>query len=162
MNGLDLIVLGIFVGSTVLGLMRGLIREVFSLAAWVLAFVGARLLGPALAPMLPGAENPALQHAAALLLVFVLILLATGLAGGVLAGLVKLAGLGTYDRMLGVLFGILRGVAAVVGLALLAGLTALPKTQFWQAALSRVPLELAVHQLLPWLPKDVAVLIKYS
>ena len=162
MNGLDIVVLAILVGSTVLGLLRGLVREVFSLASWVLAFVAARLFGPALAPMLPGGENPALQHAAALVLVFVLVLFATGLAGAALAGLVKLAGLGIYDRLFGFIFGILRGGVAVVGLALLAGLTALPKTQFWQAALSRVPLELAVHQLLPWLPKDVAVLIKYS
>lgn len=162
MSSLDIVVLGILAGSTILGLMRGLVKEVFSLAAWVLAFIGARTFGPLLAQLLPGADNPALRHAMALILVFVLILVGAGLVGSLLAGVVRLVGLGAYDRLLGVMFGLLRGGVAVVALALLAGLTALPKTPMWQAAMSRVPLELAAQKLLPWLPRDVSVLIKYS
>jgi len=162
MNSLDIIVLAILAASTLLGLTRGFVREVFSLAAWVLAFIGARLLGPVLAPMMPGADNPGLQYAAALVLVFVVILVGAGLLGGVLAGLVKLAGLGVYDRLLGMMFGVVRGGAALLGLALLAGLTAVPKTVFWQSAQTRMPLELAAQKIAPWLPKDVSVLIKYS
>ncbi|MEW5769627.1 MAG: CvpA family protein [Pseudomonadota bacterium] len=162
MNSLDLLVLAILVGSAALGLLRGLTREVFSLAAWILAFLGARLLGPLVSPLMPGADNPALQYAAAMALVFVAVLIGASLLGGLLAGLVRLAGLGPYDRLLGVMFGAARGVVAVVGLALLAGLTAMPKTTFWQSAQSRVPLELAAQKVVPWLPRDVSVLIKYS
>ena len=162
MSSLDIVVLGILVGSTLLGLMRGLVKEVFSLAAWILAFIGARTFGPLLAQQLPGADNPALRHAMALILVFVLILVVAGLAGSLLAGVVRLVGLGAYDRLLGVLFGLLRGGVAVVALALLAGLTALPKTHMWQTAMSRVPLEVAAQKLKPWLPRDISVLIKYS
>lgn len=162
MTSLDLLVLGILAGSTVLGLMRGLVREAFSLAAWVLAFLGAKTLAPALAPRLPGFDAPALQHAAALVLVFVAILVAAGLAGMLLASLVKLVGLGGYDRMLGGLFGVLRGVVAVLALTLLAGLTALPKTQSWQQSLARGPLEQAAVKIQPWLPKDLAALIRFQ
>lgn len=162
MSSLDIVVLGILAGSTLLGLMRGLVKEVFSIAAWILAFIGARLFGPPLAHLLPGTDNPALQHGLALVLVFVVILIGAGLAGSLLAGLVRLAGLGAYDRLLGVTFGLLRGGAAVVALALLAGMTAMPKTQAWQTALSRVPLESAAQRVIPWLPRDVSVLIKYS
>jgi membrane protein required for colicin V production len=162
MSVLDIVVLGILVGSTLLGLMRGLVKEVFSLAAWVLAFIGARIFGPPLAPLLPGADNPALQYGLSMVLVFLVILIGAGLAGSLLTGLVRLAGLGVYDRFLGVMFGLLRGSAAVVALALLAGMTALPKTQAWQSALSRVPLEVAAQKVIPWLPRDVSTLIKYS
>lgn len=162
MSSLDIVVLGILAGSTLLGLMRGLVKEVFSLAAWILAFIGARLFGPSLAHLLPGVDNPALRHGLALVLVFVVILIGAGLAGNLLAGLVRLAGLGLHDRALGVMFGLLRGVAAVVALALLAGMTALPKTQAWQSALSRAPLESAAQRVIPWLPRDVSVLIRYS
>jgi membrane protein required for colicin V production len=162
MSSLDIVVLGILAGSTLLVLMRGLVKEVFSLAAWILAFIGARIFGPLLAPLLPWAENPALQHGLAMVLVFVVTLIGAGLAGSLLAGLVRLAGLGVYDRVLGVMFGLLRGGAAVVALALLAGMTAMPKTQAWQTALSRVPLEVATQRVVPWLPRDVSVLIKYS
>ncbi len=162
MSGLDILVLGILAGSTLLGLMRGLVKEVFSLAAWILAFIGARIFGPPLAHLLPGADNPAIRYGMALVLVFIVILIGAGLAGSLLAGLVRWAGLGSYDRLLGVMFGLLRGGAAVVALALLAGLTALPKTQAWQTAMSREPLEAAVQRVIPWLPGDISVLIKYS
>lgn len=162
MSSLDWVVLAILAGSSLLGLMRGLVKEVFSLAAWVLAFIGARLFAPTLAPLLPGIENPALQQGLAWVLVFILVLFGAGLAGGLLAGLVKLVGLGAYDRLLGGLFGLLRGVAAVVALALLAGMTALPQTQTWQTAMSREPLELAARKVAPWLPREVSGLIKFS
>ncbi len=161
MTSLDFIVIGILAGSTLLGLMRGLVRESFSLAAWVLAFVGAKYLAPLLAPSLPAADAPGLQHAAALVLVFLTILIVASLVGKLLSGLVKWAGLGAYDRMLGGLFGMLRAGVAVVGLALVAGLTALPKSQMWQQALVRGPLEQASAKIQPWLPKDLAALISF-
>lgn len=162
MSSLDIVVLAILAGSTLLGLMRGFVKEVFSLAAWVLAFIGARAFGPALAEMLPGADTPAVRYGVALVAVFLLVLVAAGLAGSLLAGLVRLAGLGDYDRVLGTAFGLLRGGVAVVALALLAGMTALPKTELWQSAMSRGPLEAVAGKVVPWLPRDVSVLIKYS
>jgi membrane protein required for colicin V production len=162
MSSLDILVFAILAGSALLGLMRGLVKEVFSLAAWVLAFMGARIFGPQLAQMLPGTETPSLRYGLALVLVFILVLVGASLAGTLLAGVVKLAGLGAYDRSLGMAFGLLRGTAAVVALALLAGLTALPKTEAWQSAMSRAPLERAAQKVLPWLPRDLSVLIKYS
>lgn len=162
MSSLDLLVLAILAGSALLGLTRGLVKEVFSLAAWVLAFIGARTFGPLVAHMLPGMDTPSLRYAFALVLVFILVLVGASLAGSVLAGLVKMAGLGAYDRFLGGVFGLVRGGAAVLALALLAGLTALPKTQLWQSAMSRASLEAAAQRALPWLPRDLSVLIKYS
>lgn len=162
MSSLDLLVLCVLAGSATLGLMRGLVKEVFSLAAWVLAFLGARLLGPLVAQLLPGAENPALRYAAALVLVFVAVLLGAALAGSLLSGIVRMAGLEAYDRTLGLLFGLARGGAALVALTVLAGLTALPQTQTWKDAWSRVPLERAARQVIPWLPRDVSALIKFS
>lgn len=161
MTTLDLIVLGIVAFSAFLGLMRGLTREALSLGAWILAFLLSKELAPMIAPLLPGIETPSLRHAAALVVVFVAILILASLAGAVLSGLVNLAGLTAYDRILGVLFGVLRGLIAVVGLTLLAGLTALPKTKAWHDAWLRPPLEAAAAKLQPWLPKDLAALIRY-
>lgn len=161
MTTLDFIVLGIVGFSTFLGLTRGLTREALSLAAWVLAFLLSKEIAPKIAPLLPGIDTSSLRHAAALVVVFVAILILTSLAGAVLSGLVNLAGLTAYDRILGILFGVLRGVMAVVGLTLLAGLTALPKTKAWHDAWLRPPLEAAAAKLQPWLPKDLAALIRY-
>ncbi|MBI5329606.1 MAG: CvpA family protein [Betaproteobacteria bacterium] len=162
MNSLDITVLGILSGSMVLGLMRGLVRETFSLAAWGMAFLGARQFAPAVAAWLPGADAPGLRHAAALVLTFIVLLLATGFVGGLLSGAMKKAGLGVQDRLLGGIFGIARGGIALAGLTIVAGLTALPKTDFWLQAISRPYLELAAARLLPWLPADLAALLQYS
>lgn len=162
MNSLDVTVLGILAASMVLGLTRGLAREVFSLAAWMAAFFCARQFAPQAAAFLPDADAPGLRHAAALVLTFIAVLLVVGWVGSLLSGAMKRAGLGLQDRLLGALFGAARGGIALAGLTIVAGLTALPKTEFWQQAASRPYLELAAAKLLPWLPADMAALLQYS
>jgi membrane protein required for colicin V production len=161
MTSLDWIVLAILGLSTFLGVLRGFAREVLSLVSWVLAFVGARLFAPLIAPSLPGLDSPSLRYAAALVLVFVVILILSSLTAAVIGKLINLAGLGAYDRFLGALFGILRGTVALLGLTLIAGLTAFPKTQTWQHALTRAPLEQLASKVHPWLPSDLAALIRF-
>ncbi len=161
MTSLDWIVLAILALSTTLGLMRGLAREVMSLAAWVLAFLGAKMFAPFIAPSLPGLDSPSLRYAAALLLIFVAILILASFAAAIIGKLINLAGLGFYDRFLGGFFGVLRGTLALLGLTLIAGLTAFPKTQSWQLSQSHAPLERMASKFLPWLPSDLAALIRY-
>lgn len=161
MSGLDLLVVGVLAVSSVAGLMRGLVREVFSLGAWVLAFLFAKSLAPFLAPMVPGVESEALRHFAALVLVFVVILVVASLSGAVLAGMVKWVGLGFYDKFMGMIFGALRGGVILLLLTLLAGLTALPQTRIWQDALTHESLESAARLAIPWLPSGLAEHIRY-
>jgi membrane protein required for colicin V production len=161
MTSLDLIALGIFAISAVLGLMRGLSREVLSLVSWFAAFYAAKTYASALAPMIPGLDSPALKHAAALLLIFVAVLIVVSLLAAAIGGLVKVAGVGAYDSLLGGLFGATRGFLILLMLTLLAGLTALPKTQAWRASMIHGPLEQAAVKFKPWLPADMATLIQY-
>ena len=161
MTSLDLIALGIFTFSAVLGLMRGLTREVLSLLSWCVAFYAAKSFAPTLAPWIPGLDAPALSHAAALVVIFVAVLIVASLFAAALCGLVKVAGMGAYDSILGGLFGAARGGLILLMLTLLAGLTALPKTPAWRASLIHNPLEQATAKLKPWLPADLAALIQY-
>lgn len=161
MTGLDLLVVGVMAISAIAGLMRGLVREVFSLGAWVLAFLFAKSLAPFVAPMVPGVESEALRHFAAIALVFVIILVVTSLSGAVLAGMVKWVGLGFYDKFMGLVFGALRGGVILLLLTVLAGLTALPQTRFWQDALIREPLESGARLAMPWLPSSLVEHIRY-
>jgi membrane protein required for colicin V production len=161
MTALDLVALGILAISAVLGLMRGLSRELLSLLSWFAAFYAAKTYASALAPMIPGLDSPALKNAAALLLIFVAVLIVASLLAATVGGLVKVAGVGAYDSLLGGLFGTARGVLILLLLTLLAGLTALPKTHAWRASLIHGPLEQASVKLKPWLPVDMATLIQY-
>lgn len=162
MTSIDLIALAILAGSTLAGLVRGFTRELFSLGALILAFLAARQLSPWLAPHLPGLGDPGLRYAAAIALIFVLVLVLAGLAGMLVSSAVRLAGLGIYDRFLGGLFGVIRGVAVLILLTLLAGLTAMPRTVSWQASWMHEGLESMAMLCKPWLPEDLAALIHYQ
>ncbi|NTV95053.1 MAG: CvpA family protein [Thiobacillus sp.] len=162
MTAVDWIALAILAGSLIMGLIRGFVREAFSLAAWILAFLAARLFSPALAAHVPGIEQEGLRQAAAIVLIFIGVLVAAQIIAAVLAKLVKLAGLGGFDRMLGMLFGLARASVVLVALTLVAGLTALPRSEPWRASLVHGPLELAALKVIPWLPKDLAALIRFA
>lgn len=161
MNGLDLLAIGVLAVSSIAGLMRGLVREVFSLGAWILAFAFTKPLAPLVAPMLPGVENEVLRHFAAIALVFIVILIAVSLSGAALSNVVKWSGLDFYDKFMGLVFGSLRGVAILLFLTLLAGLTALPQTRLWQEARVREQLEAGARMIMPWLPPSLAERIRY-
>lgn len=163
MSAIDWIVFGVLLGSAALGAYRGFVREVFSLAAWVLAFIAAKGLSPWVSLWMPGlVEEESIRYAAAIVLVFVLVWIVATLVGGLLASMVKWIGLGPYDHFAGLGFGLLRAFVLLLGLAILAGLTALPRTEAWQRAWTRAPLEGTVLELRPWLPQALADLIRFE
>ena len=97
----------------------------------------------------------------AFLSIFLGVLVASGFVGLVLSKMVKAAGFGLADAMLGALFGLLRGAVIVLVLVLLAGLTPLPKDAIWRDAVLSGPLETAVLALRPMLPEGLAQRLKY-
>ncbi len=124
MNLVDLGVLGVLAISALLGLSRGLVREVLGLGAWVLAGYAALLYGPGFQPMsekLIG--NPDLADPAAYVAVFLVVLLALSLVSNLVGRAIRFSVLGGLDRTLGLLFGLARGavvlVAAYIAAALL-------------------------------------------
>ena len=163
MNPIDAVALALVSASVLLGLWRGLVREAVSLAAWVLAFLAGRHFGPALAVLLPPGWQPqSLRLAVGFLLVGFAALLVLGLAGVLLSGLVRAAGLSLPDRVLGGLFGLARGVVLLVAATVLAGLTPLSATAEWRGARSTPWLEHAARTLLPWLPPSLARQVRYD
>jgi membrane protein required for colicin V production len=75
--------------------------------------------------------------------------------------LLKAAGLGLLDRLLGAGFGVLRGVLVVLAAVLVAGMTPLPKAVWWRDAMLAPPLETVIIAAKPWLPEDAAKRIRY-
>jgi len=163
MTEFDYAVLLIIGVSVAIGAVRGLIREAFSLAGWILAFVVANTFGDDVSGLLRGAiHNDTARLICAFVLLFVLVLLVTGLCGLLLSKLFRIAGLGLADRALGAIFGLARGIAVVLVAVLVAGFTALPRQPAWRAALLSPPLETAVLAARPWMPRDLAGRIRYK
>lgn len=163
MSMLDLIVLLVVILAVVRGLMRGMVDTLFSLAAWVLAFVLGKWGALMVAPLLPiGIENPAIRYFAGFVVVFLLVLIGVLLLGHALASLVKAVGLGSADKVLGGVLGLAKGLVILIGLTLAAGLTSLPRTDFWKQARLSNSLQAMAKLSLPLLPADVAKYVRFE
>ena len=90
------------------------------------------------------------------------VLVLMSLAALITSKLVKAAGLGVEDRVLGGLFGAARGFLLVMVFVLLAGLTSLPRQPAWRTALLSPPLEALALQVKQWLPRDLSQRIRYD
>lgn len=115
MNAADWVIVAVIGISTLLSLLRGFTREAVSLAAWVVALMGARILSPALAVVFVGhIENPELRELAAFAALFLAILIVGMLLAHMLSEAVRDSALSFGDRVLGMAFGFSRGVLVVV------------------------------------------------
>ncbi len=163
MSVLDIIVLLVVVLTVVRGLMRGMIDTLFSLAAWILAFMLGKWGALMVAPLLPiSIETPAIRYFAGFAVIFLAVLIGVLLLGHMLASLVKAVGLGSADKVLGGGLGLVKGMVILVGLTVAAGLTSLPRTDFWKQAALSDSLEAMAMRALPLLPTDVAKHVRFD
>ncbi|SEL13039.1 CvpA family protein [Nitrosovibrio tenuis] len=157
MTAFDYCVLAILGISILLSLVRGVVRELVSLAGWIVAFMVANSFASQFAPILPSfIAGESLRMLFAFAALFLATLVAVGLIAMAASSLTKTAGLGLADRFLGSLFGFIRGLLVVLLIVLTAGLTALPQEPFWRKAVLSGPLETAVMFVVPWLPQDLS------
>lgn len=148
--------------SAALGLWRGLVGEIFALLGWILALAAAWFCAPLGVPMLAGvAEAEWARWLLVFVVVFITVLLLLALLRFLLRELLSVAGLGVLDRLAGAGFGVLRAVVLAVLLVAAAGMSRLPKEQWWRESTFAPPLEVAVLAVRPWLPPDLADRIKY-
>jgi len=133
LNGADLTLLAMVGISALVGLWRGLVVEVLSLIAWIAAFWLAFRFGAAVATVFVGhIDAAAARLALAYTLVFMAALVIGGLATWLFGKLVQSSGLSGPDRLLGLGFGVLRGVALGGVLVLVLGFTPLTAEPWWQ------------------------------
>src|ERR1700690_844904 len=97
--------------SILIGAARGFVRELVALIFWIVAFWAAWALGFLVEPFLGGSlSGPQVRPWVGRLVVFVLVLCVGALVGFILGLLARNSGLGWLDRLMGVLFGCVRGL----------------------------------------------------
>lgn len=126
MNKLDMIIIGISALATVLGLWKGLVRQIVTLAGVVLGyFVSLRLYEP-VAKLLPQKFDPGTAKAVSFVLIFVICIIMSFILGVIVGKLLKIAGLGWANRLGGGAIGFLKGfiIIAIIVTVLIAFLPA--------------------------------------
>ncbi|MDO9046637.1 MAG: CvpA family protein [Methylobacter sp.] len=176
---IDFTLIGLVFISFVTGLLRGFIKEVFSLVFWMLAIwvslmfsrefcrIGSLLIAtlpPSLA--VAGFLESTISHTSARMVasfaaLFAITLSLGGLIGFLLSVLVKKTGLTFMDRFGGMVFGVVRGLIVVTVVVILAGLTPLPKDSWWTESTLIPPFQLLAVWLRDHLSSGMAEYISY-
>lgn len=147
MSPVDVVVLSVVVLSSVLGLWRGLTRELVSTVAWVIIAVAvvrfAQVLGMHL-----GFDAPDwLRTLAAAALIVVGGVLLSALISRSLSAMVSASKLAGADRVLGALFGAVRALMLGIVLAALLAETGFSEQDFWRRSKSGPFLEKCWYSL---------------
>lgn len=115
MHSADLVILAALSLSLIFGFMRGFVREAFSLAGWVLAILIARWFNEPMAAWLAQwVGTPSVRLVMSYGTLFFGTLLISVLVGQALSLVVNSAGLSLANRVLGGLFGTVRGLVLVL------------------------------------------------
>ena len=133
---LDWAILAILLVSTILSAFRGFVREALALGSWILAVIVARWFAPMLSMHLsPYIDMASARTLMAYGILIVGTLIACGLLTRVLSELIRVSGLSATDRLLGMVFGFLRGALLVLlGVAALHYFTPVAQDPWWQSS----------------------------
>jgi membrane protein required for colicin V production len=115
MNGLDWLIAGILVISVLHAAAQGFVFELFSLGGAVLGYLLAAWAYPVVARYLvPYIKSDVVAGGAAFLLIFLAVVILAGIAGRIGRWATTSAGLRSVDRLLGAVFGFVRGALVVM------------------------------------------------
>lgn len=159
----DIVIIGVIALSALISLFRGFIREAMSLAVWILAGWVAWLLFREGAVYLESwIAVPSMRLAASFGIIFIVVLILGGIVSYIIGEIIDKTGLSGTDRIVGMIFGAVRGVLLVAVLVLLAGLTPLPQDPWWQESQLIGHFEALAQWLLTLLPPDIAEKFTYA
>ncbi len=153
----DWALLAVLLLSLLVGLWRGLVFELLALAGWLAAWFAAHWSAPTLAPHVPvGTPGGSFNLGVAFALAFAGALLAWALAARLVRLLTHATPLAVPDRLLGGVFGTLRGAVLLLALASVVALTPAAQSHDWRASQGARWLGHLLLVLEPLLPEPAA------
>jgi membrane protein required for colicin V production len=158
----DFALLLILAVSMGIGLWRGFVVEVLSLTVWIAAFWLSMGLGEDMANRLTGVESVSARLLLGYAGVFIAVLLLGGLVTWLIGKLIANTGLSGTDRVLGLGFGLLRGLVLACVAVLLMGFTPLPQDAWWQQSRLLPGVQRGAEWMAGFLPQAAAEEIRFD
>ncbi|WP_108651289.1 CvpA family protein [Dongshaea marina] len=136
MTWIDYLILAVIGLSALISLFRGFVREALSLVIWFAAFFIASHFYAPLATYLTAFDDPLVRKALAIAILFVATLIIGAVINYIIGQLVSKTGLTGTDRILGLVFGAIRGVLIVSALLFfMDAFTTVDQTSWWNSSL---------------------------
>jgi membrane protein required for colicin V production len=162
MNALDWFIIALIVFSSLFGAMRGLAREAIALLAWLLGLWLAWNFSYLVEPDLGGVlAEPGVKVWVARLIILTIVLLLASLVGVILSYFVRHSPFSAADRILGLLFGLLRGVVLVGTGVIVAQLLQLDGESWWRNS-QLLPYANVAADVIRHLVNDVAPSVRHA
>jgi membrane protein required for colicin V production len=150
MGWVDVAMVALLALSMVVGLMRGFVFELLSLAGWFAAYFSSLWFTPLLQPYISiGAPGSTLNYGVSFACMFVVSLIVWGLCARLVRALIRSTPLSVVDRLLGLLFGSLRGLVVLMVVATLVSSSPLARSMAWQQSQGAIWLNAAVKAVKP-------------
>lgn len=135
MNWIDYIIIGVIGLSAFISLVRGFVKEALSLVIWFAAFFIASHFYLKLAAHFTKINDEIVRNGVAIAVLFIATLIVGAVVNYVIGQLVQKTGLSGTDRLLGIVFGGIRGILIVAALLFFFdAFTQLPNSPEWKQA----------------------------
>lgn len=162
LSGIDIVLAVIVALSCVVGLWRGFIVEAMALVVWVAAFWLAFAFGEDASVLFAQhVSSPSARLLLGYAMLFIGALVVGGLVTWLLGKLVRSTGLSGTDRLLGLGFGLLRGLVLGSLLVLLLGFTPMPQEDWWRESRLLPTFQRGAEWMRGWLPEAVAGHVRF-
>lgn len=141
---IDAVIIAIIAISVIVAFFRGFISEALSLVVWVLAFMGAIMYYQDVGKMLPNifggslgalnSEDSIFSDLISFAITFIGLLILLGLVNLLITFILRRLSISWPDRLLGAVFGLLRGMFIVAIVSLFVIESPLKETEYWEKA----------------------------
>ena len=133
---IDYVILSVVIMSGVVSLFRGFIKEALSLLLWVLAFSLTLSFNDMVSDYLVDVISlPPIRFAVATAGLFFVIMFIGSMLNQIISTLIKTSGLGAFDRMLGLFFGVARGVLIMLAVVIMTPyIVDIENAEWWTAS----------------------------
>jgi membrane protein required for colicin V production len=153
----DIIFFGIIAFSAVLAFIRGGIVEILSLGTWFIAFWALHKFGTLLKAFIPNSiSNDLLRNIIIFIIIFLLVAIAMAVIKKLLANFINTIGLGGLNYIVGIGFGIIRGIFACALLIIVIQMLDLDSSKSYAQA----KLYPALSPVVNWIAKAIPESVK--